>query len=274
MTLIESLAFGVISPLLLWGIWLLVHELTIELTIEELRRRNEVRHIGKSRKVGRGTSRHLGVKIGEEGVDPQRSGLIRVAATFAIALVLFLLVVDFRSLRIFAPISITLLLFVHWSAQREKELKKRWQSEIDRELPIAVQIVAILVSSGVSPIRAIALVAENSNARLAGQFMEIVNDVKSGGSMIGALDGFSRRVNSNVSRRFANTISMALERGSPLAGVLIEFVRDARNDERTQTQRKAGKAEIGLMIPVVFLILPISVLFALWPSLIRLSSIG
>ena len=32
----------------------------------------------------------------------------------------------------------------------------------------------------------------------------------------------------------------------------------------------AGKADIALMIPVIFLILPISVLFALWPSYLSL----
>jgi tight adherence protein C len=34
---------------------------------------------------------------------------------------------------------------------------------------------------------------------------------------------------------------------------------------------KAGKAEISMMVPVVFLILPVSILFALWPSVIRLN---
>jgi tight adherence protein C len=33
----------------------------------------------------------------------------------------------------------------------------------------------------------------------------------------------------------------------------------------------AGKAEVAMMIPVVFLILPISILFALWPSLTNLN---
>jgi tight adherence protein C len=35
---------------------------------------------------------------------------------------------------------------------------------------------------------------------------------------------------------------------------------------KSEIMDRAGKAEIGLMIPVVFLILPISILFALWPS--------
>ena len=34
---------------------------------------------------------------------------------------------------------------------------------------------------------------------------------------------------------------------------------------------KAGKAETSMMVPVVFLILPISILFALWPSVTHLN---
>jgi len=36
--------------------------------------------------------------------------------------------------------------------------------------------------------------------------------------------------------------------------------------------QRAGKAEISLMIPIVFLILPISILFALFPSFEQLNS--
>jgi tight adherence protein C len=36
--------------------------------------------------------------------------------------------------------------------------------------------------------------------------------------------------------------------------------------------RRAGKAEIALLLPVVFLLLPISVLFALFPSITQLQA--
>ena len=59
---------------------------------------------------------------------------------------------------------------------------------------------------------------------------------------------------------------IAVERGSPLVDVVNRQVEEVRNEERSRLLEAAGKAEIALMIPVVFLILPISVLFALWPS--------
>ena len=61
-------------------------------------------------------------------------------------------------------------------------------------------------------------------------------------------------------------ILIAIERGTPLAEVISRQVDEVRQAQRTSLLEKAGKAEIALMIPVVFLILPVSVLFALWPS--------
>jgi tight adherence protein C len=63
---------------------------------------------------------------------------------------------------------------------------------------------------------------------------------------------------------------VAIERGSPLTPILSALVRDCRVDAKNAMLRKAGKSEILLMVPVVFLLLPISVLFALFPSISQL----
>ena len=62
-----------------------------------------------------------------------------------------------------------------------------------------------------------------------------------------------------------------MTRGTPLIETLSHAVAEARNIERANLLTAAGKAEISMMIPVVFLILPISILFALYPSLTSLS---
>jgi tight adherence protein C len=73
-------------------------------------------------------------------------------------------------------------------------------------------------------------------------------------------------VKSPIVRRFNDSIIIAMERGTPLTDVLHRQVEEVRHAQRAAMLEKAGKAEIALMIPVVFLILPVSVLFALWPS--------
>jgi len=38
--------------------------------------------------------------------------------------------------------------------------------------------------------------------------------------------------------------------------------------------KKSGRSEIALLIPVVFLILPVSICFAIWPSIYGLNQAG
>jgi tight adherence protein C len=57
-----------------------------------------------------------------------------------------------------------------------------------------------------------------------------------------------------------------------LGPILISQVKDARLASKNLILQRAGKAEIALMIPIVFLILPISILFALFPSFEQLNS--
>ena len=86
-----------------------------------------------------------------------------------------------------------------------------------------------------------------------------------------ALDALGRRVDSVVIRRFVDALITAMLRGAPLIDVLQRHAAEVRLVERNHLMDKAGKAEISMMIPVVFLILPISILFALWPSLTHLN---
>ncbi|MEY4023841.1 MAG: hypothetical protein RLZ23_802, partial [Actinomycetota bacterium] len=85
------------------------------------------------------------------------------------------------------------------------------------------------------------------------------------------LDSMGRRVKSVAVRRFVDSIVIAITRGAPLIDVLHSHAREARDFQRNRVLSAASKAELSMMIPVVFLILPISILFALWPSLANLN---
>ena len=95
--------------------------------------------------------------------------------------------------------------------------------------------------------------------------------VKQRRELIEALDEMSRSLRSPSIRRFIDALVMALLRGAPVVEVLHRHVAEARINQRNLVMDKAGKAETTMMIPIVFLILPISVLFALWPSINQLS---
>ena len=67
--------------------------------------------------------------------------------------------------------------------------------------------------------------------------------------------------------RFVDGLVVAIERGTPLADVLRAQAQDVRDNAKRELMETAGKKEIGMMAPVVFLILPLTVLFAMFPGL-------
>lgn len=157
--------------------------------------------------------------------------------------------------------------------QRKAETEKKdWQKRVDLELPGITQAITLMISAGISPVRAMQVVSGRSESLVAQELRSIVNEVMEGESAVRAIDNFARRVGSPGSRRFSNSISIAIERGTPLVPVLTALLKDAQVDSKNEMLRRAGKAEIALLLPVVFLLLPISVLFALFPSVIQLEA--
>ena len=76
-----------------------------------------------------------------------------------------------------------------------------------------------------------------------------------------------RRVGSVHVTRLCEAIIVALERGTPLAEVLRSQAADVREAARQDLMEEGGRREIAQMVPVVFLVLPITVVFALFPGL-------
>ena len=66
--------------------------------------------------------------------------------------------------------------------------------------------------------------------------------------------------------RFVEGIVIAYERGTPLAEVLRAQAQDVREAGRRAVMEAGGRKEIAMMIPVVFLVLPVTVLFAVFPG--------
>ncbi len=152
---------------------------------------------------------------------------------------------------------------------------KRVRREIEAEFPLVVELFAILLAGNRSPASALNHIGKRSNGEFARLLREAVAEIHQGANFSQALDLLSSRTGSPLVRRFSDSLMIAVERGSPLVDVVNRQVEEVRNEERSRLLAAAGKAEIAMMIPVVFLILPISVLFALWPSYFALGhSVG
>lgn len=198
-----------------------------------------------------------------------RQLVVATSAAVIPFLALFLMLINFIQavgLAIFASIGSYLIYDNHLSAQ----VKER-RDLIESEFPAIVEMLTLAIAAGETPIGAFARIADRSDCHLAREFAKVVSQVRIGRPLHEALDEMARKLQSTSIRRFIDALVMALLRGAPIVEVLHRHVAEARINQRNLVMDKAGKAETTLMIPIVFLILPISVLFALWPSINQLS---
>jgi len=192
----------------------------------------------------------------------------------AAAAVLAFTVVLLRMHSVFVAILSSMLFgiaaYILFDRALTKEVKKR-RELIESEFPAVLEILTLAISAGETPMSAMLRIAESADGLLAREFQIVVAGVRSGLPLNETLDAMGRRVKSVMIRRFVDALVTATSRGAPLVEVLSRHAIEARGNQRNRVMGAAGKAEISMMIPVVFLILPISILFALWPSLTNLN---
>jgi len=156
----------------------------------------------------------------------------------------------------------------------ERTLRSRvieYRNSIESDFPGIIEMMTLALSAGETPIGSMQRIAKRGSGPLAKEFSEVVSTVTLGIPFYQALDGMGRRVHSIAVRRFVDALVIAINRGAPLIDVLHSQSIEARAYQRNRILSAAGKSEVLMMIPVVFLILPISILFALWPSLTNLN---
>lgn len=151
-----------------------------------------------------------------------------------------------------------------------KKIEKN-RTFLESEFPAIVEMLTLCMAAGETPLGAMSRISQRSTGLLSTEFSLVIQAVTSGIPFQFALDEMGRRVKSTHIRRFVDALITAMLRGAPLVDVLQSHARNAREAERNRVLSAAGKSEVSMMIPVVFLILPISILFALWPSLSNLN---
>jgi tight adherence protein C len=132
-------------------------------------------------------------------------------------------------------------------------------------------MAAIMISAGESPVTSLKHIAERSEGIIPEMMRREFDNLESGGNLVKTLDYLAVTSSSKQVKRLGNSIQVAIDRGSPILQVIQNQVNSINKEIHIQLLRKSGKSEIVLLIPVVFLILPVSILFAIWPSLYSLN---
>ncbi|MDQ3732545.1 MAG: type II secretion system F family protein [Actinomycetota bacterium] len=154
-----------------------------------------------------------------------------------------------------------------------QEVTKREQVML-AEFPIVAELLALAVTAGESPVGAIDRVCRLSGGQLGKELAETLGRARAGTPLVEALQRLVERTSLAPLARFVDGLIVALERGTPLAEVLRAQAADVREAGKRELLDSGGRKEIAMMVPVVFLILPVTVLFALFPGLISIVSLA
>ena len=138
------------------------------------------------------------------------------------------------------------------------------------ELPAVAELLALSVAAGEGPVAALDRVVRRTSGALAGDLSRVLAEIRGGTPVTRAFDGYAARTGLPVVARFADGVSVAVERGTPLADVLHAQAADVREARRRDLIETGARREVVMMVPVVFLVLPVTVLFAFWPGLVGL----
>ncbi len=134
------------------------------------------------------------------------------------------------------------------------------------EFPTIAELLALAVGAGEGATGALERVCRLSQGELAAELRQCLADARAGANLAAALQGLADRTGLASLARFVDGIVVAVERGTPLADVLRSQAQDVREAGRRAVMEEGGKKEIAMMVPVVFLVLPVTVLFAIYPA--------
>jgi tight adherence protein C len=152
------------------------------------------------------------------------------------------------------------------ATRRIRSLDKSTALVVDSELVDLTEMLATMLLAGQSLFQAIARITQISRSQLATEFSILLKRVELGGDLSGELGALCQRIPTDSVREFSNKLSLALARGTPLANSLLSLANSLRASNSAAQLRKAGVNETKMLIPVVLLICPVTIIFALYPS--------
>ncbi|MEO7349105.1 MAG: type II secretion system F family protein, partial [Terrimesophilobacter sp.] len=140
-------------------------------------------------------------------------------------------------------------------------------ARIASELPVVLEFLTLSLSAGEGILDSFRRVSSTSRGELASELGGVVAEVHSGSALAESLQRLADGIRMPELTRCTDQIIGALERGTPLAEVLRAQAQDTREQSKRTLLELAGKKEVAMMMPLVFLILPVTILFAIFPGI-------
>ncbi len=148
-----------------------------------------------------------------------------------------------------------------------QRVAKKRLARLSSELPVILEFLTLSLSAGEGILDAMRRISKVSAGELSRELAGVVASVNTGLPLADTLTALANDLELPAFSRCVDQVVGALERGTPLAEVLRAQAQDSRDDAKRDLLESAGKKEIAMLFPLVFLILPVTILFAIYPGI-------
>jgi hypothetical protein len=142
---------------------------------------------------------------------------------------------------------------------------RRDDAALERELPIAIDLLGVAVGAGCTPYLAVEIASRWSSPAVATRFASVLGACALGASFDAALDTVAR--SSPRLRPLVDALLASDRLGAPVGPALARLAAEERGALRRRAEAHARRVPVRLLFPLTFLVLPAFVLITVVPGL-------
>jgi len=137
----------------------------------------------------------------------------------------------------------------------ETRIKKR-QKEIFKVLPDIIDLLTLLVSSGLDFWTAIEVIIQNEKNIIVEELKNAKKEIELGKSRYLALQSLSKRLDNKYVTSTLNSIISTLQLGTPIVETLKSLSDELHTEKSYFSEKIASEAPVKMMIPIILFIFP------------------
>lgn len=158
----------------------------------------------------------------------------------------------------------------HLSSWWVRSRIKQRENQIERALPSALDLITVCMEAGLSFDAALAKVVEKTRGPLAEECARVLQEMRLGKPRREALRELAQRSNVRDLASFVAAIAQADQMGISLAPVMRTQADEVRTRRRQHAEERAMQAAVKMLFPLIFCILPATMLVVLGPAFVTL----
>lgn len=145
------------------------------------------------------------------------------------------------------------------------------RDEVRRELPDALDVLAVCVEAGLSFDQSLSRLGDYMRGPLVEEFQLALAEIRVGESRANALRKMGYRLDSAEVSAFVHAMIQADQLGTPLAKILRVQASESRRRRQVAAEERAMKAPVKMLLPMALFIFPAMFVVILGPALIKIS---